>query len=557
MRKNFVIKLLSVLVCIATISCVLNIGASAADNDTFNILGATVRYMDENGSTVGDNANGLRFAIEIDKTSSAYKDNVSGNYDPHNEMVKFGVLILPSDLISAGGVLNKKAEDVLEVVFDRVYSQDENVLRFSVSLVGIPTEDFDRDFSVRVFMKVGDNGTWKYKYSKETAQKNFVDVGNSFYYDNRENTELCARLDEIFAGCDKYLGKKLTCVKFSVFTDFHYWDEKHIMTIADIDKIFARADENAVDFIIQLGDFCYDWLGSPELITKAYLNNKYELPAYGIVGNHDLEVSGNEMSDVTPKLNNRDVVWGTPDGKIDSTGAIAYFYYEVNGMRIICLDTNYSYNPTFQKWEHNKGGSYGAPSGNQYEHSLGPVQLAWLESVLDDAVKTQTPCIVASHQSMSGLIGQSPDAPAVRELFKKANNAQKGTVLMAINGHLHKEAIDVIDSVLYMNVNVSRIATTDFNNTHSHYNDNKITFEYVRYNLLGNPVSTTTKKVSEVYWANRCWYYEEPLNAVVTVWSNGKITVEGMESGFVADKIPSTSYSKPFISDGLFDLELY
>lgn len=557
MRKKLTIKLLSLFLCITTLTCILNIGAHATDNNGLSILGASIRYMDENGVMVGDRASGLRFAIEIDKQSSSYKDAVSGDYTPDNEMVKFGILIIPSDRISIGGVLNRSTENVLEIIFDKVYSQDENTLRFSASLLGIPAEELDRDFSVRAFIKTANNGKWRYKYSKETVEKNFVDVGNNFYYDNRENTELCARLDEIFAGCDKYLGQKLTCLKFSVFSDFHYWDDKHILTVSDMDKIFERADKNTVDFIIQLGDFCYDWLGSPELVTKAYLNNKYSLPAYGLIGNHDLEVEENEMSDITPKLNNRDVIWGTADGKADPSGAIAYFYYEINGMRVICLDTNYSYNPTTQKWEHNKGGSYGKPANNQYEHSLGSEQLLWLENVLNDAANKQISCIVASHQSMSGLIGESPDAPQVREMFATVNAKQKGTVLMAINGHLHKDAMKIIDGVFYMNVNVTRIATTNFNSTHSDYNDDKITFEYVKYNLLGNPISTTTRKVSSVYWGNRSWYYEEPLSAIVTVWSNGKITVEGMESKFVGGKTPTTSYSKPLISGGIFDLNLY
>jgi hypothetical protein len=142
-------------------------------------------------------------------------------------------------------------------------------------------------------------------------------------------------------------------------------------------------------------------------------------------------------------------------------------------------------------------------------------------------------------------------------MFATVNAKQKGTVLMAINGHLHKDAMKIIDGVFYMNVNVTRIATTNFNSTHSDYNDDKITFEYVKYNLLGNPISTTTRKVSSVYWGNRSWYYEEPLSAIVTVWSNGKITVEGMESKFVGGKTPTTSYSKPLISGGIFDLNLY
>ena len=130
-------------------------------------------------------------------------------------------------------------------------------------------------------------------------------------------------------------------IKFALFADLHYGENIYLTSVSDLNEILDRANENNVDFIIHAGDFCNDYIGSPE-ITNRYLKNVYDIPAYGIYGNHELEKRAT-MQIVTPLLNNREVVWGTPDGKIGD-GSIAYFYFDINGIRIVCTDTNYSFN---------------------------------------------------------------------------------------------------------------------------------------------------------------------------------------------------------------------
>ena len=62
-------------------------------------------------------------------------------------------------------------------------------------------------------------------------------------------------------------------IKFTVFADFHYKENMGVSTIADIHQITKKAVDNKVDFIMQMGDFCNDAVGSPELY-KAYLGNE-------------------------------------------------------------------------------------------------------------------------------------------------------------------------------------------------------------------------------------------------------------------------------------------
>ena len=127
-------------------------------------------------------------------------------------------------------------------------------------------------------------------------------------------------------------------VTFALFSDFHYKQGMYSTSIADMNAILDCANKANASFILSGGDFCNDFKGSPELM-KAFLENKYNMPAYNIYGNHELE-AGNSMDFVTPLLtNDKNVVWGTKDGKVGD-GSIAYYYVDRDGFRIVCTDNN-------------------------------------------------------------------------------------------------------------------------------------------------------------------------------------------------------------------------
>ena len=195
---------------------------------------------------------------------------------------------------------------------------------------------------------------------------------------------------------------------FTLFSDLHYKDGMYIACVSDMESILKRAAESGSDFIIHGGDFCNDYVGSPE-ITNVYLKSKYNIPAYGIYGNHELETNGNTMSVVTPLLTNRpdSVVWGTKSGKIED-GTVGYYYFDIKGFRIVCTDTNYSVNPKTKKYEHNAPASWGPPNGNFPYNCLGNEQLRWLENVLTNAAHKHINCIIMSHDSYSGVWDSSP-----------------------------------------------------------------------------------------------------------------------------------------------------
>lgn len=343
---------------------------------------------------------------------------------------------------------------------------------------------------------------------------------------------ICSIMAVFCQGCDNMANKK---IKFSVFADMHYKYMMYASTIEDLDAILKRADDNKVDFVIHCGDFCNDYMGSPEL-WNTYLNNKYGLPVHGIYGNHELEALNNSMEFVTPRLTNaRDNVWGTEDGKIGD-GNIAYYYFDMNGFRMICTDTNYSYNYETSDWEHNRTCSYGPPNGNGAGNSLGPKQLEWLEKVLDDAAEKDLKCIVFSHDSFSGVWGSSPDTEKVQEMFTKVNYEKPGTVLMAINGHYHRNRMAEKNNIVYLDVNTVKNGEW-IPNGYEHYGEEH-TFEVTEYDDEGNALSKRKESLGKVGMGKNSWFFEDPLNAIITVEDNGHIVIDGMKSDWCYNILP-------------------
>ncbi len=324
-------------------------------------------------------------------------------------------------------------------------------------------------------------------------------------------------------------------IKFSVFSDFHYKVGMYISSVADMDAITKRANDFSVDFIMQTGDFCNDFAGSPE-ITNAYLKNQYGIPAYGVYGNHELE-SGNSMNIVTPLIasDTDSVTWGTSDGKIGDK-SIAYYYFDINGFRIIGLDTNYSYNPTKGVWEHNYSNSSGPPTGNTKTYSLGPVQEEWLKTVLNDAADKNIACVIFSHNGFSGVWRSVPNHAEIRAMFNEVNERVPGTVMAAFNGHLHTNHGKVIDGVYYMDINAARNICWRGSQKEHHYTSE--TFLKVNYDAKGNPINTVETYVSSLTQAKNTWFSTDPLSCIITISIDGKITIEGMETTWLNNIVP-------------------
>lgn len=351
-------------------------------------------------------------------------------------------------------------------------------------------------------------------------------------------------------------------VKFSVFSDFHYHRPAWPSTVADLNVILKRAEEEKVDFVIHAGDFCVDTVRSPEVLD-AYVNNRFGLPVYGIYGNHELECMNHGTPDldtehpmqyVTPYLTNQAVHWGTPDGKPAPWGEIAYYWFECNGFRFVCTDTAYSRNPETGEWMHNP--TLYTPKGNYPHESLGEPQRTWLETVLTEAAQRDIPCIVLSHcpftwHHMSG------EHTEVREIFARVNAVRRGTVVAVISGHLHTDHAKVMDNIVYLDIN-SAINGHWQGQEVAHYGPEH-TYTYTEYDAEGKPLKTYQRPYDELWTGKRGWFYTEPLSAIVTVTEDGTVTVDGTEADWVYGILPpaegTSDGMKPRITSGTYRME--
>ena len=323
-------------------------------------------------------------------------------------------------------------------------------------------------------------------------------------------------------------------MKFLLFADLHYHPAAYASTLGYLDTMLQRAADEQVDFVMHAGDFCNDYATCPQA-TKAYVQNKYGLAVYGVYGNHELEWvthdrkgldHSNPMERVTPYLTNREVVWGTADGTMGD-GSIGYYYFDVQGYRVVCVDTNYSYNEERDEWMHNM--DYFCPPENIHGDCLGTVQLQWLEDVLTDAAHKSIPCIVVGHAGFCEHWNKSWNHETVREIYARVNAIKKGTVRMSINGHYHTQRMAVCDNVLFWDANAVIHGNIYVSDDGEHYTDEH-TFEYTEYDAEGDPVKTYQAPYSKPYRGKFGYHFTEPLSAVITLEDDGRITVDGKET---------------------------
>ncbi|MBR4674034.1 MAG: metallophosphoesterase [Victivallales bacterium] len=414
-------------------------------------------------------------------------------------------------------------------------SQDKVSATIQIDIPCSKEADLVRAYTIRPYILYKDKGQDKCLNSLKTVTVSPVKLANRAYL--KADADTRARIDAVFAKVPGYQGPNVKRLTFVVFSDFHYKKGMYASRVEDLEPIFNRAADTKAEFIIHAGDFCNDYKGSLELLN-AYLNNTHKMPVYGVYGNHELETRDNSMQIVTPALTNRadSITWGTPDGKIGD-GSIAHYYFESKGFRIICLDTNYSWNPVKEAWEHNPTGSHCAPKGNTYGNSLGPDQLAWLENVLMDAARKVIPCIVFSHAGFAGKWYSSPDMRKVRDIYTKANALHSGTVLLSVNGHLHTNHAAIIDGILFWDVNTVFNGDWRGGQTEHHYADG-MTYDFTDYDADGNPTSTVKRNLSELTQSKNTWFFTDPLSAIVTIDSLGTITIDGAETTWRYGVIP-------------------
>ncbi len=269
--------------------------------------------------------------------------------------------------------------------------------------------------------------------------------------------------------------KKPETIRFGVIADIH----KDVMHDADqrLQVFINEMNDKEVDFIIQLGDFC-----QPQEYNISFLDiwNSFIGPAYHMLGNHDMD------DDTGGKFTREETAayYNMPS---------KYYSFDQQGFHFVILDGN-------EKRD---------PPQRGYPHYIGSEQMEWLR---DDLNTTNLPTLVFSHQSLTNSDGVE-NSDEVKEILEEANRKSNSIKVVAcICGHHHKDNIVEISGIQYIHINS------------------------MSYYWLGGDyknIRYSEELDKEFPWIKYTAPYKDPLYAIITVATDGAITIEGKETEWV------------------------
>lgn len=289
-------------------------------------------------------------------------------------------------------------------------------------------------------------------------------------------------------------------IKFCVFSDYHYFPDGYPIGQQGIDIIFDKAYKNNVDCIIHCGDFSAQSTADDGFLQK-YINNKYNIPAFGCYGNHELE-----RVESLEELNR---VYGIKK---------SYYYKDISGFRLIIIDTNH-WKDDDGTFYHYPGKGVGSPKGWSYDQNLmGDEQLKWFENTV---ISSKFPCIVVGHNPINK--SNIEEHKRTLGIINKINYDCPGKILMFLSGHIHRNNIEIINNVVYFNVNAT-------------FNGEWVPSKHTLF---------PKEFCKGHYMADNCAYFKDPLSAIVTVEDNGHIIIDGMETDYLFGVSPEM-FGGPF-----------
>jgi len=298
--------------------------------------------------------------------------------------------------------------------------------------------------------------------------------------------------------------KKPEIVRFGVCADIH----KDVMHDADqrLQQFVNEMNEKGVDFIIQLGDFC-----QPQEYNVSFLDiwNTFEGPAYHVLGNHDMDndTGGRFTSDETAAY------FDMPS---------RYYSFDQQGFHFVVLDGNEKRDPPQQG----------------YPRYIGSEQKEWLKN---DLQTTNLPTLVFSHQTLASSNGVE-NADEVKEILEEANRKSNSLKVVAcLCGHHHIDYIVEIAGIQYIHINSMSYQWLGGD------------YQYIRY---------SEELDKEFPWIKYTAPYKDPVYAIITVTTDGTITIEGKETEWVGPSPMDLDYPfrdkkesvRPGISDTIITL---
>lgn len=220
-----------------------------------------------------------------------------------------------------------------------------------------------------------------------------------------------------FTACQK----ETKPVTFAVVSDLHQ-DIAHDAE-ERLSTFLRAANDNQVDFIIELGDFCM-----PKEENKPFLKRwqDYAGEKYMLLGNHDMDNCSKEEVMQFIGMNNR------------------YYSFDKGDFHFIVLDPNNIYDG--EKYIPYENGNYFG-YGEKVSY-VDPEQVEWLKK---DLQSTDKRCIIFSHQSFEC---SSQNREDIRKIFEDENlRAGYKKVAVAFSGHDHTNYMKEINGIAYIQIN--------------------------------------------------------------------------------------------------------
>lgn len=269
---------------------------------------------------------------------------------------------------------------------------------------------------------------------------------------------------------------------FCAFADIHYYPGSFPHDSWDwLQQILDRATKHNADLIIQLGDFTHGTDSAWDYVKKY---NDFKIPTLHTPGNHDFDSCTFEKTFD---------MYNLPKG---------YKYVDKNGFRIIITDPNYCFKEG--KYIHYSKGNYFKLGGGAH---VPPEQLEWLKDTIENS---PFPCIVTSHQSYERDNASCSNYLQVRKIFNDANEKNPGRVRLVINGHHHHDNIRILDGIVYFDLNSA-------------------SYEWVPKAHDKYPPEIANKH----RFARNTVMYNDPISAIITMTTDGQLTIEGQKSSFL------------------------
>lgn len=290
----------------------------------------------------------------------------------------------------------------------------------------------------------------------------------------------CASLVMI-AGLSACRTTKEKPVRFAIASDFHAPDipdgEHRVATF------IKAANDEKVDFIIELGDFCR--LDSASQVYRD-LWNSFPGDKYHVIGNHDMDRY--TFEEYTQGMNM----------------PARYYSFDQGDFHFIVLDGNNLFDG--KKYTHYARANYYVDAKKRAH--IDPEQMEWLKK---DLAATNKRCILFSHQSIEQALNNGAEVRKILEAENQRAGFKK--VVMAFGGHNHSNYSKEINGITYVQINSAS------------------------YVWIGEPTQTEkrySKEINDRFGGilKYSMTYTEPLYAIVTLNSKGA-TLKGTDAEFV------------------------